>query len=75
MRGVKELDGKRVRILRSAETKGGTRFAAGEEGTFHRRGAVACEFVTDDDRTIRVGHWNRCDFAIVDEAAAGGGAP
>jgi hypothetical protein len=38
------------------------------------RGAAAA-IVADDTRTIRVGHWNRSNFAIVDEADERGGEP
>jgi hypothetical protein len=66
MRGAKGLDGKRARILVDCTTKGGARFTTGEEGTFHKRGVVACTFDTDDDRTVNVGHWRVENFKLVE---------
>ena len=66
MRGAKKLDGKRVRILVDATTKGGTFFRRGDEGIFTRRGVVRCAFETDDGRTIQVGDWSPADFEVVD---------
>lgn len=66
MKGAKALDGKRVRIMVRCETKGGAVFEPGEEGTFYKRGVVECSFKTDDGREIRVGHFSRKSFVLVE---------
>lgn len=64
MRGAKDLDGKRVRILADCTTKCGSKFKAGEEGTFTKSGVVRCIFETDDGRRVNVGMWSVSDFEI-----------
>lgn len=64
MRGAKELDGKRVRILRDADTNR-SRFKHGDEGTFKKLGTVRCLFETDDGRKLDASHMDRKDFEFV----------
>ena len=65
MRGAKELDRKRVRLLAGATTRGGVRFEKGDEGVFRKVGVVDCTFTRGDGELMRVGGFLRSDFAIV----------
>lgn len=65
MRGAKQLDGKKVRLLFSCTTKAGTRYDVGTVGTFVKRGTVRCGFETDDGRSLDVSHRSLLDFEII----------
>lgn len=65
MRGAK-LDGKRVRLLVGAMTRGGTRFEPGDVGTFKKVGVVACMFTRDDCQQLAVGHMSPSDFQVIE---------
>lgn len=64
MRGAKDLDRKRVRLLIDATTKGGVTFKRGDTGTFRKVGVVRCTFTRDDGEALAVGHFKREDFAL-----------
>jgi hypothetical protein len=68
MKGAKQLDGKRVRLLVPITTKSGEKFDVGTLGTFCKEGVVRCSFEADDGRTVLVSHRSLLDFEIVDES-------
>jgi len=69
MKGAKQLDGKRVRLLVPITTKGGEKFDVGTLGTFCKEGVVRCSFEADDGRTVLVSHRSPLDFEIVGDSA------
>ncbi len=69
MKGMKILDGARVRLCADLATKGGTTFQMGEIVTFKRAGVVRGMFRADDGRII-YGNFGRHQFEVLDKDVA-----